>query len=149
VDLKAGTRFYPAHQHIHQEGVMRGIIAGLLVAALLVAVALVIAAVGSLGVAAIGLMLHRLFDLTQWQATLIALAVGASLSYVVYRVVAAASEPSTFGNGWGKEADEEEEEEEEEAEPPIVPWRRSRPTPGQLPPEKPASTRGKPAGKKR
>ena len=49
--------------------------AGLLVALLISAVALLVAAVGALGVAAIGLLLQHWFDLTQWQGTLIALAV--------------------------------------------------------------------------
>ena len=49
---------------------------------------LVIAAVGSLGVAAIGLLLSHWFDLSQWQGTLIALAMTFGLGYLVYKLAA-------------------------------------------------------------
>jgi hypothetical protein len=59
--------------------------------------------------------------------------------------------PSTSSSQWDEdEEDYEEEEEEEEPEPPIVPWRRSRPTPGQLPAEKPGGgATSKQVGKKK
>ena len=136
---------------------MRGVLAGLLIAALVVIVALLVAAVGSVGVALIGLLLHRWFELSKWQGSLIALIVGAGLSVVVYRIVAAASAPPIpVNNDWDDDDDEDEEDEDEfeppnedEFEPPIVPWRRSRPTPGELPPQKPASPPAKPAGRKK
>ena len=130
---------------------MRGVLAGLLIAALVVIVALLVAAVGSVGVALIGLLLHRWFELSQWQGSLIALIVGAGLSVVVYRIVAAASAPPIpVNNDWDDDDDDDEDEEDEdEFEPPIVPWRRSRPTPGELPPQKPASPPAKPAGRKK
>jgi hypothetical protein len=128
---------------------MRGVLAGLLIAALVVIVALLVAAVGSVGVALIGLLLHRWFELSQWQGSLIALIVGAGLSVVVYRIVAAASAPPIPVNNDWDDDDDEDEEDEDEFEPPIVPWRRSRPTPGELPPQKPASPPAKPAGRKK
>lgn len=128
---------------------MRGVLAGLLIAALVVIVALLVAAVGSVGVALIGLLLHRWFELSKWQGSLIALIVGAGLSVVVYRIVAAASAPPIPVNNDWDDDDDEDEEDEDEFEPPIVPWRRSRPTPGELPPQKPASPPAKPAGRKK
>ncbi|MCX6030006.1 MAG: hypothetical protein NT169_12015 [Chloroflexi bacterium] len=128
---------------------MRGILAGLLVASLVLVLALLIATVGSVGVALIGLLLHHWFDLTQWQGSLIAVVVGGGLSLVVYRTVAAASVPTTYSDNWDDDEEEEDEEDEEEYEPPIVPWRRSRPTPGELPVQKPTSTPSKPVGKKK
>ena len=48
---------------------MRGLLAGLLVALIISTVALLVATIGAVGVAAIGLLLTRWFDLTQWQGT--------------------------------------------------------------------------------
>ena len=120
---------------------MRGFIAGLLVAAIVLIIALVVAAVGALGVAVVGWLLHRWFDLSQWQGTVIAFGVAVCLGLLIYKMAAMPT----------MSADEEEEweGEEEEPEPPIVPWRRSRPTPGELPPQKPASGATRPAGKKK
>ena len=117
---------------------MRGLLAGLLVALIISTVALLVATIGALGVAAIGLLLSRWFDLTQWQGTLIALVVTMSLGYLVYKLASQvpAEQP------WSGDPDEWEEDEDEVAdaeEPPIVPWRRSRPTQGELPAEKPAA----------
>ena len=102
---------------------MRGFAASLLVAILVLAIALAAATLGALGIAAIGWLLHRWFDLTQWQGTLIALGVAVGLGFVVYKLVAEPSNPSVWDENW----DEEEEVEEEVEEPQIVPWRRSRP----------------------
>lgn len=116
---------------------MRSLFAGLLVALLIAAVALIVAAVGSLGVAAIGWLLQRWFDLSQWQGTLIALTVALGLGYLVYKLAAQSSVPATWEPGWDDwEFDDEEEAAEDE--PPIVAWRRNRPTPGELPPQKPS-----------
>lgn len=116
---------------------MRGLLAGLLVALLISAVALLVAAIGALGVAAIGLLLHHWFDLTQWQGTMIALAVALGLGYLVYKLAAQPAVVSDWDSDWDRWNDEEEEAEEVAAEtPPIVPWRRTRPTPGELPAEK-------------
>ncbi len=132
---------------------MRGLLAGLLIALLVSAVALLVAAVGALGVAAIGLLLHRWFELTQWQGTLIALAVTLGLGYLVYKLVAQTpvtpSWPSEWDDWDGNTEDEDDEADHAaeallaQAEPPIVPWRRNRPTPGDLSQEKPATGRGK------
>lgn len=122
---------------------MRGLFAGLLVALLIAAVALLIAAVGALGVAAIGWLLQHWFDLSQWQGTLVALIVALGLGYLVYRLAAQPPIPSTWEPDW----DDWEPEEDDEEEPPIVPWRRSRPTPGALPSDQPAPA--PPSGRKR
>jgi len=122
---------------------MRGLLAGLLVALIISTVALLVATIGAVGVAAIGLLLTRWFDLTQWQGTIIALAVTMGLGYLVYKLASQvpAEQP------WNGNPDEWEDNEEEAAEieaSPIVPWRRSRPTQGELPPQKPASGSKKP-----
>jgi hypothetical protein len=101
---------------------MRGFVASLLVAILVLAVALVAATFGALGVAAIGWLLHRWFDLTQWQGTLIAFGVTFGLGFVVYKLFAEPSNPTVWDENWDEEAEVEEVE-----EPQIVPWRRSRP----------------------
>jgi hypothetical protein len=110
---------------------MRGLLASLSIAILFVVVALITAAFGAVGVAFIGSLLHRWFDLTQWQGTLIALTIAFGLAVLVYKLVQAPVQPSSW---------EEQEEEEcaaceipDAEESPIVPWRRSRPTPGELP----------------
>ncbi len=111
---------------------MRGLFATLVVAVLFIVIALLAAAFGSVGVALVGLLLHRWFDLTQWQGSLIALAVAAGLTLVIYKLSHSPAQPATWQDDW--EDDEEEDEDEPEViEPPIVPWRRSRPTPGELP----------------
>ena len=114
---------------------MRGIVAGLVVAFVIVLVALLVALVGSSGVAAIGWLLSRWFDLSQWQGSLIALAVALGIGFAIYRLVAhnAPFEPEPEWIDWF-----EEEEEAAQAEPPVVPWRRRRPTQGELPVQKPA-----------
>jgi hypothetical protein len=116
---------------------MRGLLAGLLVALIISTVALLVATIGALGVSAIGLLLHRWFDLTQWQGTLIALGVTVSLGYLVYKLAAQVPAAQPWTDDWDEDDDEEEVAEVEA--PPIVPWRRSRPTQGELPPEKPAT----------
>ena len=128
---------------------MRGVATGLLLAALVLVLALVIALVGAVGVAVIGMLLHRWFDLSQWQGTLIALVMSTGLVLLVYRIVGAASTVPAVSNNWVDDDDDDEDDEEEDYEPPIVPWRRSRPTPGELPAQKPASTPSKPVNKKK
>lgn len=127
---------------------MRSLLAGLLVALIIAAVALVVAAVGALGVAAIGLLLHHWFDLTQWQGTLTALVVTLGLGYLVYKLAAQTQVAPAWSPEWDDwdENDEDNEWEEDilpEKEPPVVPWRRSRPTPGDLPKDKPVTGSGK------
>ncbi len=118
---------------------MRGLLAGLLIAIMVAAVALLVATVGSLGIAAIGWLLQRRFDLSQWQGSLIALTVTLGLGYLVYKLGAQPPTPTTWQPEWDDwELEEDTLEEEAEAEPPIVPWRRRRPTPGELPATKPA-----------
>jgi hypothetical protein len=114
------------------------------VAAIVLAIALLVATVGALGVAAVGWLLHRWFDLSQWQGTVIAFGVALSLGFLIYKMAALPTMATR------EEEDLEDwEEEEEEPEPPIVPWRRSRPTPGELPPQKPAGGASKPTGKRK
>jgi membrane protein implicated in regulation of membrane protease activity len=115
---------------------MRGIFAGLLIALLFIVAALLVTALGAVGVALIGLLLSRWFDLSQWQGTLVALPIAAILIVLLYRLTAQTPIVTPNDDDW---EDEEEDEEEELPEPPIVPWRRNRPTPGALPPMKPAA----------
>ena len=122
---------------------MRGLLAGLLVALIISTVALLVATIGAVGVAAIGLLLTRWFDLTQWQGTIIALAVTIGLGYLVYKLASQVPAEQAW-NGDPDEWDDGEAEAIEMEEPPIVPWRRSRPTQGELPPEKPATGPKKP-----
>jgi hypothetical protein len=122
---------------------MRGLLAGLLVALIISTVALLVATIGAVGVAAIGLLLNRWFDLTQWQGTIIALAVTIGLGYLVYKLASQVPAEQSW-NGHPDEWDDGEAEAVEMEEPPIVPWRRNRPTQGELPPEKPATGAKKP-----
>lgn len=117
---------------------MRTLLAGLLVALVIATVALAIAALGALGVAAIGLLLHHWFDLTQWQGSIIALTVALGLGYLVFRLAAPPPAAPSWEGEWGDWEDDETEEEVPDEEPPIVPWRRSRPAPSELPAQKPA-----------
>jgi hypothetical protein len=110
---------------------MRGLFASLVIAVLFMVVALVAATFGAVGVAFIGSLLHRWFDLSQWQGTLIALAVALALALLVYKVTQTPVEPTILTDDW--------EEEPEPDEPPVVPWRRNRPTPGKLPSSKPTT----------
>ena len=126
---------------------MRGLFAGLLVALVISAVALLVATIGALGVAAIGLLLHHWFDLSQWQGTLIALGVAICLGYLVYKLASQVPTPQPWERDWEDWEDEEDEEEPEVVEPPIVPWRRNRPTPGELPEQKTTGRTSKTAGK--
>lgn len=117
---------------------MRGLLAGLLSALIIAAVALLVAAVGALGVAAIGWLLQRWFDLSQWQGTLVALIVALGLGYLVYKLAAQPEISATWEPGWD-DWEPDNDVDGAEDEPPIVPWRRNRPTPGELPAEKPQS----------
>ena len=116
---------------------MRGLFASLLVAIFFMMIALIATAFGAVGVAFIGSLLHRWFDLTQWQGTLVALAGAFGLGFLIYRMGNVPATPS-WNEDWDDDEDETEDEtdldEPEEPEaPPIVPWRRNRPTPGELP----------------
>jgi hypothetical protein len=113
---------------------VRGILAGLIVAFIIVVIALLVAALGALGVAAIGWLLHRWFDLTQWQGSLIALVVAIAVGFIASRM-AAFGEP--VGEPEWLEWDDDEDDEAPAAEPPVVPWRRQRPTQGDLPADRP------------
>jgi hypothetical protein len=120
---------------------MRGLFASLVIAILFLVVALVAAAFGAVGVAFIGSLLHRWFDLSQWQGTLVALVVAVGLALLVYKVTQAPAEPAIFTDDW--------EEEPEPDEPPVVPWRRNRPTPGELPSSKPTTDKRSASSKPR
>jgi hypothetical protein len=118
---------------------MRGLLASLIIAVLFLLVALVAAAFGAVGVAFIGSLLHRWFDLSQWQGTLVALAVAITLGLAVYKITQAPVEPTILADEW--------EEEPEQNESPVVPWRRSRPTPGELPSSKSADEKPTASGR--
>lgn len=117
---------------------MRNLLGGLLIALIIIVLVLTIAAFGAVGIAAIGWLLQRWFDLTQWQGTLTAMAVAGVLTLLVYKLVAQPFGP-TILEGDIDDWEEEPEEPEPVQEPPIVPWRRNRPTPGDLPAQKPTS----------
>jgi hypothetical protein len=106
------------------------VLAGLVI----VILALLVAFVGAVGIAFIGSLLSRWFELTQWQGSLIALAMLAIVGLLAYRLT---DTPRYVEPDW-LDFDYEDEEPEPPAEPPIVPWRRARPTQGQppVPPDK-------------
>lgn len=116
---------------------MRHLFGILAIAVLIVLLVLFITAFGATGIAAVGWLLHRWFGLTQWQGSLLALGVMTGLAVLVYKLMAPSPMP-TFWEGDLPEWEEDFDEPEEVVEPPIVPWRRNRPTPGELPPQKPA-----------
>ena len=120
---------------------MRGIFASLIIAVLFMVVALVAAAFGAVGVAFIGSHLHRWFDLSQWQGTLVALVVALALALLVYKITQGPAEPAILTDAW--------EEEPEPVESPVVPWRRNRPTPGELPSSKPTTDKRSESSKPR
>ncbi|GEM_PF-941651 len=122
---------------------MRNLIVTLIIAVIFMVIALAGTVIGALGIALIGLLLHRWFDLTQWQGSLIALAIASGLAFLIVRLSLIPAPEPHWVDTW--EEEEEEEEEEQAEEPPIVPWRRSRPTPGELPSDKPAGTGSKSA----
>ena len=88
---------------------MRGMLAGLIVAFVIVVIALLVALLGGLGVAAIGWLLSHWFDLSQWQGSLIALAVALGVGFVIYRMVAY-NAPFEAEPEWIDWAEEDEEE---------------------------------------
>ena len=121
---------------------MGGFLVGLLTAIIVAAIALIAALAGALGVAAVGWVLHRLFDLSQWQGTVLAFGVAFSLGYIIYKALV----PSPWGLpplDLGLDDDEFDDEDE----PLIVPWRRSRPSGSDRPPETKTRTTGR--GKRR
>jgi hypothetical protein len=109
------------------------VLAGLIIALFIVAAALLVATVGSLGVAVIGSLLHRWFDLTQWQGSLIALAVALCVGLIAYRLAAT---PEVHEPQW-IEWDDEEDEDDAPEESPIPAWRARRPTQAKLPSTRP------------
>jgi len=110
---------------------MRGFLAGLLIAMIVLGIALIAAGAGALGIAAIGWLLHRWFDLTQWQGSVIALGITFGLGWLIYKGIIHPTTP--FSDFDLDDYYDDDWEDYEEEEPPIVPWRRSRPTPGDLP----------------
>jgi hypothetical protein len=85
---------------------MRGLLASLLVAVFFLVASLIAAAFGAVGLAAIGLLLHRWFDLTQWQGTLVALAAAFGLGFLIYRITQGPTTPS-WDNDWEDEDDDD------------------------------------------
>ncbi len=103
--------------------------ASLLLAVIVLVAVVVATAVGALGVTAIGWLLHRWFDLTQWQGTLVSSGVAIGLGYLFMRIFLLPALTS-WEPGLDEEEYEKEEKEEEKEKPPIVHWQRSRTTPG-------------------
>lgn len=107
---------------------MRSIVASLIMFLLLAVVVLVVALLASLGVSGIGWIVAQLFNLTQWQGTIVALVVSMGAGFLVYQL---GGRPGPVVTPFDFEDWEEEYEEPEE--PPVVAWRQRRPTPGDLP----------------
>lgn len=103
----------------------RSPVAGLIAALLILVAALIVTLVGALGIALIGLLLSRWFDLTQWQGSALALGALVAVGLLVYRLL---DTPGYVEPDWLDFDPDEEELEPEAPEPPIVPWRRQRPT---------------------
>jgi hypothetical protein len=100
-------------------------VANLMLVIGLIVVVLVATMASALGVAWVGRVLHRLFDLSQWQGTVIAFGIAAGFVSLVYKILSVPSSP--FGPGiWDYELDEDDDFDEIVEEPLIVPWRRSR-----------------------
>ncbi|MEJ5198988.1 MAG: hypothetical protein WHX53_08700 [Anaerolineae bacterium] len=123
---------------------MRGPLITILMTLLLVLIVLFAAAVTAVGIAAIGLLLHRWFALTQWEGSLIAIVASVGFGFLLYRLLSSPLS-SLASSDW----EEEEEEEEAPPEPPVVPWRRNRPTPGTLPQQQSQSRGATPPAKTR
>jgi len=108
------------------------------IALIIVAVALLVATLGALGVAFIGSLLHRWFDLTQWQGSLIALAVSLGVGFIAYRLASYQEPREPQWLDWDDLDDESQETQDGAAnEPPIPAWRARRPTQGELPSDRP------------
>lgn len=101
-------------------------VTGLLAGLCIVVLGLLVAFVAAVGIAFIGLLLSRWFDLTQWQGSLIALAALGIVALLAYRLL---DSPRYDEPEWL----DFEYEDAEQTEPPIVPWRQQRPTQGQPP----------------
>lgn len=108
---------------------MRSLVTSLVTFLLLAVVVLVAALFAAVGVGAIGWLVARIFDLTQWQGTLLALGVTLGVGFLVYQFggppAPVAAEPT-----WGEWNDSPRPPES-----PVVPWRKRRPTEGRLPDE--------------
>ncbi len=106
------------------QSILRTILAVALLLLLILVVALALGLAGALGIVAVGWVVTRAFsDLSLFEASLIALIAETGLLLVAYRLLTISFNPVVKVG-----VEEEEGEEEEEFEPPIVPWRRSRPT---------------------
>lgn len=108
------------------------ILVGLLLSVIFVVLTLIVSA----GIALVGWVLSLIFPLSMVQGVIVAGLVGAGVAYLMYVFFRDIPLP---GPPLEEEEDEWEEDEDEEDEPPIVPWRRRRPTPA--PPSK--SPKGK------
>ncbi len=104
---------------------MHRLLGAVLLALLLLTLILAAVLAVTLGFAGIGWVVNRAFAIGQLESTAIAVVIGFGFTYIVYRIF---SVPILeVEEDW----EEWEEEEGEENEPPIVPWRRHRPTPAE------------------
>jgi hypothetical protein len=76
----------------------------------------------------------------------VALVIAIALALLLYKITHVPVVQSAWDDEDEEEEDEEDEAEPESYEPPIVPWRRSRPTPGELPSNRSQTTGSKPSG---
>ena len=115
---------------------MRSILSTLFMILLLGAIVLVGATVAAFGIGAVGWLVHRVFGLTQWQGSLIALGSVLGVGYLMYQFGGPPAPVITRGPDWVDWDDDDLDDEDETPEPPVVAWRQRRPTPGQLPTDK-------------
>jgi len=115
-------------------------LSSILVILMLAFIVLVVGLAAAFGVAAIGWLVGRVFGLTQWQGTLVALGTTLGIGFLIYQLGLppgpVLADPDIAE--WNEEPELEET--------PVVPWRHHRPTPGQVQPDKPSS-KNRPAKK--
>ena len=106
---------------------MRSVLASLSVILLLAFIVLVVGLAAALGVAAIGWLVGRVFGLTQWQGTLVALGTTLGVGFLIYQLGLPA------GPVFSQPELAEWNEDQAPDEMPVVPGRQQRPASG--PPE--------------
>jgi hypothetical protein len=119
---------------------LRSTIPTILFVVVILAGTLVVSLAATLGIVGVAWVTIQVFPaLSLFQASVIALVIGAAALLVAYRILSAATSAVPM-----EDLEDEYEDEVEEPEPPVVPWRRSRPA-GEAgpPPEKPGISRRK------
>lgn len=105
---------------------MRVIITTALLVLLIILLLLVLTFAASVGIALVGWVLNLIFPaLSVFQGSLIAFGVGLGVTFGFARLMSTFPSPPSED----EEDEDEDEEDDQEFEPPIVRWRRERPTP--------------------